>query len=278
MVLLFHSGCEQVVELEWPDQDPQLVINCLMEADSAIIAYANRSQGIQDTGEVKPVTDALMILRENGAIVDTMRHDSGGMYISPRGVIAVAGRSYTIEGSVAGLPSSTGTFTLPLAPTILNIAYRDSAYFEFGSYYDELSFDIDDPAGVADYYSFTGRAVGYEVIDTDTVLYEYDFYFVTSDPVLSSDLLSQGNMCEDQSFDGTHRRFRLKVGSDWHDVTPLMTISIAHCSESYFRYSQTLSAYFDASFNPFAEPVRVYSNMTPGMGVIGGKTKVSFPF
>lgn len=278
LVLVFHSGCEQVVELEWPDQDPQLVVNCLMESDSVITAFANRSQGIQDTGEVKPVTDALLILKENGVVVDTMRHDSDGKYISPRGVIAVAGRSYTIEGSAAGLPSTVGTFTLPLPPTVLNIRYRDSAYYESGSYSDELSFDIEDPAGVANYYTFSGRATGFEIIDNDTVMYNYDFYLPTDDPIVIADLLSNGNMCEDQSFDGTRRRFRMKVGTEWHDVTPLMTFSVAHCSESYFRYSQTLNAYYDASFNPFAEPVRVYSNMTPGMGFIGGSTKVTFPF
>lgn len=274
LLMLAYTGCQQVVEIEWPEQDPKLVVNLLMDADSAIIAWANRSQGIQDTGDVKAVTDALLILRVDGAIADTLQHDSAGRYISPRGLVAEVGRTYSLEGSAPGLPSTAGSYTMPQAPAILNMNFRDSAYFEPGGYYQsELTFELEDAPGITNYYTFA-VAVTDTFTDFGDTIYSFNMYGPESDdPVIDYDVLGQGSICEDGTFDGTRRTFRFKIGTESHATADRMQLVVGQCSESYFRYSQTMLSYMDASFNPFAEPVRVYSNMTPGMGIIGGVSK-----
>lgn len=274
LLLLAYPGCEQVVEIEWPDQEPQLVVNLFMEADSEIIAWVNRSQGIQDTGSVKAVTDATLVLRMDGAILDTLEHDSAGRYTSPLGHRAVAGHTYLIDASAPGLPSTSGSFSLPQAPVILNMSFRDSAFFESGGYYQsELTFELDDAPGALNYYTFSVFVTDTFTDFGDTLYQSYMFAPESDDPVIDFDVLSTGNMCEDAAFDGTRRTFRFKIGSDFHATVSRTQLVVGQCSESYFRYSQTMSSYMDASFNPFAEPVRVYSNMTAGMGIIGGVSK-----
>jgi hypothetical protein len=59
------------------------------------------------------------------------------------------------------------------------------------------------------------------------------------------------------------------IDNDVHQRTQ-MFYGFSTVTEAYYRYETTLSDFTSAGINPFVEPVRIYSNMTPGMGIFAG--------
>lgn len=268
--LLFLLSCEQIIPIDLPEQAPVLVVNATFTPDSVWQARVTSSQSIQVQDEPKAVTNAMVLILEDGAVIDTLAHVADDLYTSASGLKPLAGRTYTLRATAPGFAETTGSDIAPVAVVPTNIAWRDSVIVsQFGEAYGEFSFSIDDPAGADNYYVLTVLQIDTFIELPDTYIYVYPVYVQVQDPVLEYDVNSGGILFQDETFDGTRRVIRVQI-NQYEREYGLMFFALSTVSESYYKYVQTLSSYSETAFNPFAEPVRVHSNMTAGMGVFAG--------
>jgi hypothetical protein len=275
LAFLFLASCEQVIEIDLPEQTPQLVVNCSFKPDSMWSARVTTSTSIQDANGPQPFTNALVLIKENGLVIDTLVHDSEDVYRAVLGTMPQAGHSYSIEASAPDFTPVAGTDYVPLPVQPHTLIWQDSASVSGGSYSGEFSLQIDDPAAEENFYFLQFYTIDSQIYDLDTVLYRSTMYVQAQDPIFEFDVTSTAYFFNDVTFNGTTRTLKVLIPSDTYaNHRHQVFFRIATVSESYYRYTQTLSAYVQASWNPFAEPVRMFSNMTPNMGIFAGYSQI----
>lgn len=268
---LWFARCEQIIEIDLPDQDPVLVINSTFTPDSSFAASVTKSQGIQVSTPPAAVTNATILILEGGNVIDTLRHEVDDVYKAVLGTHPVAGRSYTLRASAPGFADVTGTDVVPAPTTAFDMAWRDSvSYNQYDGHSGEFSFKITDRPGEKNFYILNIYRLDTLIEFGDTMVYFGPAYVLVQDPILSYDINSNGVLFDDATFDGTTRTIKVQMQSDEHASASLLIFGLSTVSESYFLYTKTLTAYTTTGFNPFSEPVLIHSNMTPGMGIFAG--------
>jgi hypothetical protein len=271
LLALFWAGCEQIIEIDLPEHEPQLVVNAVFCPDSTFKARVTHSRDRLQPYGLYEVTNATVLIKENGVILDTLLHDSADVYLPVRGVEPQAGHTYTLEASAPGYETVMGTDHIPSAVIPYDITWTDSVgVYEGNEPYGEIRFKIDDPGGIANFYTLQMYSFD-SLVYPDTVIYErLPVYYGTTDPIFEGEPY-YGMYWEDVTFDGNTREIRVSISSYSYDyIQGRAFMAFTTCSESFFKYLRSASDYWDANFNPFAEPVRYYSNMSPAMGIFAG--------
>ena len=86
----------------------------------------------------------------------------------------------------------------------------------------------------------------------------------------------------DVNFNGRQKQVRLFVESSLlQDYTAMdgrvhrPYVKVSRITEDYFRYVKSYHTYYNASGNPFAEPVNVFSNIKNGFGNFSAYSSVT---
>ncbi len=276
IAVLVFVGCKpQIVEIDLPPHDPALVVNCVFSPDSVWHAHVTASQGIQVADAPKAVENATVVIFENGAVVETLVHIVDGIYTAQNGTRPQVGHTYTIEASAPGYAKASGTDYVPVTVIPYGMEWRDSiAYNQFQGYNGEFSFKIDDPAGEENFYLLGVYQLDTFFDGTDTLYFVDDIYVEAFDPALESDFWSGDQRFNDGTFDGTSRTIRVQLSSDQHALPTTLFFGLSSISKSYYLYVKSMSVYSQNEGNPLSEPTRVYSNMTPGAGIMAGYSTV----
>lgn len=275
--ILWFSGCEQVIEIELPEHEPQLVVNCTFMPDSVFMAQVSVSKHLQDTAQMQSPEDATLIVYEDGLPFDTLVFTNLWYRTAYRGDrIPQVGKLYSLQASKPGFTTVEGHNRIPNPAVVANLTYEDSipSMFE-DQVWDEVTFSIQDEASTSDFY-----VVGIELRDsvevTPGVWEEYAMTVgsVSDDPILERDINGNVFSFSDDTFNGNARSFRIRM---LHDDIAYGNphVVVLKVSEDYFRYLRSMSAYEETQFNPFAEPVIIHSNMTPQMGIFAGYARTS---
>lgn len=266
------ASCEQIIEIDLPEQPSRLVVNSAFTPDSTWKARVTFSTDIQDANGPQPVQNAVVLIQENGATLDTLRHAYEDVYHSVLGTTPQAGHTYTLTASAPGFENVSGSDHVPHPVAPVAITWRDSVLYDpFNGYSGEVSFQIHDPAGEENFYVLNvyGIDTVYEL--SDTLLYFNPLFLAFQDPIMEWDAYLGSVLFHDATFDGATRTLKVQLASDEYSwYAGRLVLGLSSASAAYYRYTQTLSSYFETGFNPFAEPVRVHSNMTAGMGIFAG--------
>ena len=90
----------------------------------------------------------------------------------------------------------------------------------------------------------------------------------------------------DLLFNGQNKNLELEIpneeywnfidgSTEWSYKRLSLTLYLHNISKSYYYYRTSLELYQNASGNPFAQPVQVYSNIDNGFGIFAG-SQVSY--
>ena len=303
--LVAVSGCdfEQIVELDVPPYEPHLVVGGFPTPDSVLAVRVGQSVSVLD-----PVDDAFglpsPLLRdarvavhdEAGVLLDSLRYegtdDYFGAHRSASGFVPSPGQTYTLRVSAPGLPDAEATTRIPV-PVPFEVRYEG----EIDTPYEyerrvRLAFTLDDPVGDQ---AYALSIVSTVTVEGETLLWR-SFPFKSTDPVLkggieeidtavgidfqSSDFFSVAYF-RDRLFAGATREMELDVSvyNAEHEGIDELTVELAVMDEDYVRYQQTLETQRINNENPFAEPVRLHTNVRGGTGVFAGYAtyKVTVP-
>lgn len=196
-----------------------------------------------------------------------------------------------VEGITSAMPTPVAFQLVEKTVLALDSYYMDfggdSALYEYG--YLDIYIEVTDPnPGQTDLFRLSIQSDDFERIDE----YYSSNYYVShefNDPIFggsieSNDIIDIGDLdtrpegvFSDALFDGGSYRIKVPI---YFNLTKFDTtdpdffnvpITLEHLSKEYYYYLNTCDQ-GDAITGFFAEPIQVYSNVTNGYGLVGGRS------
>jgi len=273
---LAFAACEKEINMELPSTSTKLVVNCLFSPDTVFKVYVSRTAKVIGTDAPENIENATVEIYKNGQILETLNHLDKGLYTSVN--FPEAGIEYTLKVSAPGYESITATSIIPEKTVLLNVNLNDNAYQgPYSSTYAKISGEFADPAA-ENYYLV-------ELTCVDTV-YHYSPKIYLVDALNENSIISSESplgiiLMTDELFNGkTYQletyfaNFVLKYQGEYKKFT----LRLKSLSKEAYYYYKTAELQISGEYNPFAEPARVYTNLTNGLGIFAGynESKVEF--
>lgn len=277
-VLLFCMSCETTVELNLPDQDAKIVVNATISTDSLFTVHVSKSVGSLENRPKTILYHALVKLYENDVYKEDLKLNTQGFFTSVTGFKPKEGNTYKVEVSLKNYETVTAVCKVPDVTIPTLITYSDSAFSEANGFdnsskewYSQIDVTISDVAETTNYYAIQ-LLQEYPVYDTlfNVVGYQtYPLYVRTNDP--NAEISGVDCLISDEYFNGSSYKITVNTPSSSFitDSISRYYLYFKSISRETYLYKKTLNKYYNSNGNPFAEPVRVYSNVENGMGIFG---------
>lgn len=288
LLLLLLAACEQEVTITLPDSDPKVVVNTILNPDSVVDVQVFKSRKLFSTDSaILPIRDASVSMWENGQPAGPFSPTllaTRGYYTHRSAWKPHPGTSYSLLVNATGFPSARAEITIPNKPTYSFISLNDSAFFRDDQYFDVMKIEISDPPNEANYYEINVWA-------NDTIPFLLPpgvpqppsifrpLYLESDDPLVTGASNGLGGgprgngtlVFGDEPFDGKKASITLRFRHDERLFADSMRLEVTALSKPLFQYKVSYEKQLDARYNPFAEPARVFSNITNGVGLMGAR-------
>ncbi|GAB4410755.1 MAG: hypothetical protein OHK0039_15340 [Bacteroidia bacterium] len=278
--LLTACGLTQEVEIELPEYEPQIVVECYLQPGQPYLLTLIESTSYFDDVRVNYVRDAVVTITHDGR-TDTLSpleiaFDTPGVgqlidTALLKALTPIFGESLYFYFSFQPVPASYLTdFDLEVrtpAGEVLRSRTQimppvEQLPLEWKFNDDSLSLVLtrfqDDPARV-NYYRRLLQERERRIVDNPDGSQDTLWVSDTEQDFTVDDELLNGQMA---TF-GTGFEYRL-------GDTVISTIY--HITADYYRFVQTRDAAIQASFSPFGQPAVIYSNIEGGTGIFTGIT------
>ncbi len=287
LFIALSFGCKTVVEMDIPREPPKLVINSTLVPGEYMRIHISQSQYILDENDFIPVSGASVDVYEDDKFLTTLPDSTNGNYISAT-YRTEKGKTYKIVASKDGFDEVSASVTIPeKSPDVLNIKLDTVEINEADYMATYLRFDIelkDDPDR-ENYYDISiikkSWIYVYDLSVTppvviDSTLITFKLFLETKD-LNMEDFQSSGEhlIFNDDLFNG--KTYHLKVLSELtneeteiqdHEGEPTYYVHIANTSKSHYMYEISFMLQKWSEFDPLAEPVLVFNNITNGYGIL----------
>ena len=289
-ISLAYISCEKVIPFDGDVNTPKLVINSVFESDSTFKVHVSSSRSVIDTASFKNIDDAIVTIKDrNENIIETLNHVENGFYKGQ--TFPQENQTYILEINHTNYANITASDSLP-SPITINSVDTSTMVDPINGNRLQISMNFDDPENTQNYYLIETYSVNeYLVIkNSDTTEYELDTtkqFMVLTDEVFQnggSPWREQG-LFNDLLFNGQNKTLELEIpndswsgsedGYDWSYKTLTLRLYLHNITLSYYYYRTSLELFQNASGNPFAQPVQVFSNVENGFGVFAG-SQISF--
>tara|TARA_X000000950_G_scaffold83395_1_gene104958 strand:+ start:1093 stop:1998 length:906 start_codon:yes stop_codon:yes gene_type:complete len=289
-VSLIYISCEKVIPFEGDVNTPKLVINSVFESDSTFKVHVSSSRSVIDTSSFENIDDAVVTIKDgNGNVIEVLNHVVNGFYKGL--VLPEENTTYILKVNHPNYADITASDSLP-SPIIINSVDTSTILDPINGNRLRISMNFDDPENNQNYYLLETYSVNeYLIVENlDTIEYELDTtkqFMVLTDEVFQnggSPWRDQG-LFNDLLFNGQNKTLEIEIpnenwsgsedGYDWSYKTLTLRLYLHNITISYYYYRTSLELFQNASGNPFAQPVQVYSNIENGFGVFAG-SQISF--
>lgn len=282
-------SCEKVLELDQETRNSKLVVNSLFNTQEAWQVDVTRSLSVIDNGSLDKIENATVSIFEGNNLVSNLTYDGEKYVVLGLSAPPIAGKRYRVEVSAPNYTSVSAEDVCPVAVPLLQ-ADTSSAPGSFGGRTLTCNISFQDPAGIDNYYGISLERATYYIAPNssggfDTLLSDvWVNYINSSSPIIDnagSNNFAQTLTFKDNLFDGN--RVSFSFSSDdfgWSNPSDYVeyTIKFYSFSEATYNYTKTYEAYQNTSGDPFAEPVQVFTNVTNGFGIFGGRSVFEYKF
>ena len=263
-------ACTDIVEIDLPNQEPQLVINGLFTPDSVWNVDISAGQNALSNETYKQVQDATVELYQGGKHLFNLLHNGNGKYKSEV-VLPQELQHYTLKVSAPGYPTSEASNFAPSLPAIRSI----KVYRTFNSLNPsmppeaEVRFVLDDVPGMQNYYFVS--AYFQDTAYTGEAFKNYSGLNFMA-PIEKEFTMGSRYFFSDKLIDGKPTtltlRYTLIKGKTVH-------LNISQISPDYYHYVRTLvkQSYND---NFMTTPGPVHNNIRNGLGIFAGYSTVTY--
>jgi len=286
LFIIFIVACEQVVEIDVPDHDPQIVLSSYYKSgDTRLEVYLTKSLGILTNGNADNITGANVELYENDVSLgeltgrtDTIYYytnymlDSLGSYYPTDSAVRniqvlyrlelpaplQANKIYKLTAEAEGFESVSATQRLPSTPDVSGLIYKPMSRVSFDGYLsDAFDFDIHDKPDEDNYY-------GMEVYECGIGANCYDRW--TSSFTPGTERGRNGMILKDDLFEG--KTYGVELLAEETDTSHVdLKVVVSAISRERYLFSKSVEAYWTTEGNPFAEPVIIHTNVENGQGI-----------
>ncbi len=141
VIAIALTACEKTLDFPFEYKKPKLVLNCVLSNTSEIDFTVSRSMHILDTKEIVKISDADVIIFEDGNPLQVVPVSDGeGNYHAA--YIPKAGHTYKFQVSKDGFETIESEVTMPNPTTINSLSGKDKSENDPDVYYFGGDFDI----------------------------------------------------------------------------------------------------------------------------------------
>lgn len=290
LIFVLFQSCEKTEKIEnFPKSAPKLVMVSTLSPDSSIRIMLFKSLSILDNAPNKAITSAMVELyRDDLPVSSLATANSGNSYLFQE--IPQVGHHYSVKASLPGYESITASTEMPFLVPIQQVSvklYDTSSWNYYPRYYfgkGKVTIGIEDPGNQENYYMVnmfqydTSYSIGMNGDTIDMYVYQnfLQNYAYTSDQNIIIEFQENYSYyLSDKFFNG--RKFDLELTFGYGSYKPGGTIQLElhSLSREQFLYCKSRSIFNLNDGNPFSEPVKIFTNVENGYGILGGSAFVS---
>jgi hypothetical protein len=284
VITIMFASCETIVKVDIPEHKPSIVVNSVIDPSEKFQIHLSKSLGSLDSAPLSNIDNAEVEVYENDVFIEKLTFEQYGYYSSSN-ISAKLGRNYKIIAKAAPYDQVSAEARIPQPVSIEGIAIKDSAFVDSNmGVKSSLTFTINDPGAIKNYYML-------ELFQTDSInSFLSPTYLSPRDPALESEDYSEQFLFSDAHFDGKPYRLEMEFYNYYSDGTwdPITgefipfegkryyVMEFSTISRAYYLYKTSSNKQMMNSYNPFSEPVQVFSNINNGYGIFAGKVKISY--
>ncbi|PSL49960.1 uncharacterized protein DUF4249 [Chitinophaga niastensis] len=264
LLVLFFCSCEKRVDIKLPYDGDKIVVNSLIQPDSVIYIRVTRSvpSNVYDDNGFTEITNAAVTLEENGVVLTPLQWQEikgHGYFVSTQK--AILGKQYTVRVAAAGMQPVMATDTLPAAPDVsMAAAQRNSS---------RVRFTLKDRPDAADFYRIRIFAYGPDGQPDTLRLFRLDPSFNNNMVDFFTSGSNSSLIMNDARFNGKEVNFVLQTQDPIANTTQLM-VEVSTLTNDAYQYFKAVSAQERNGGTIITEPVRVFTNVSNGYGIVAG--------
>lgn len=278
---LLLQGCDgdsfsQVTTIELPEHEPKPALRLQLRAgETSASMLLSNSKGILDPeSSYRVYPDATVQLFKNGSLMadfvfdedESMHHAEFAQPMASR-----AGDVYIVEATAPGFEPVSATQVMPPQPIITRAVFRREGTIDSnGDRVDELVVDLEDQEpGRANYFAIALQSTFYQVDQNgDTLAPIVNRVWLDSNDPLLSYGGEFGLIFTDEGFSGGKYQVRCYSYSNFGEPERNnLEVLVYQLTRDTYLYVRSKDQYWNALDNPFAEPVRVHTNVEGGYGI-----------
>lgn len=265
-----ENSFSQVVEIDIPPHEPALSVRALFQQNDTLLSLLlTDSKGILESTSLEIQKEATVRLFENEQALPVFSYNPNSSRFTapiPSG-FEQAESTYRLEISAPNFKTISATQTMPKPVSILAGKYTPNGTFSSeGDRVDAIEIEFQDPSDEENYYAISAvERVAY-FNGQDTSYYDSEIYLESNDPLVSFGT-AQLLLLSDVAFNGNTYKVLLYSYNKLQEGE--IKIQLLSVSRDTYLYHRSLSNYYDAQDNPFAEPVNVHQNIENGHGIFG---------
>lgn len=272
LLILLLAACTKEIRYEGDEGEPMLVVNALMENDTTMAVYLERSLFFldNDVSEDKQITSGASIKLVNettGEIQIITVPSTENKYVFP--VVATASHKYSIEVTHSGYPTATSSMTS--APKVV-LSSVDTSSFETidGESRKRAVLKWIDPPG-KNYYFI--HVLTYDQVQDsyyDTQIETDDVSFDNENAAFGDNYGYEYLNFTDEFFDSETKEFEIDfyniLGSQSNPIS--FRYELICLTEESYNYHVSVRKAANTDF--LSEPVKIFNNIENGYGIFAG--------
>lgn len=277
LLLFLLAGCEKIIDFDDKQPPKKIVLTTLVgcDSDTALITLSESSLIYDDLSFELP-EDADIKIEVNGERCNNIWLEY--MYSTE---IILGFEASVREGDVIRIsvetdkhPVAVGEEQMPSPPVILDVQTERFQHSEYTGPLIRTLIRIKDELAVSNYYRLLIK------LSDNKGWWAYMDYYIDQDLVMSSlssqeiqdgDDTNRMRIFPDDLFNGKEYTLNVYFADPFYysheDEEPEVTIELQALSESMYLYLRSLEMSYNSDI--FSEPVRIYSNIRGGYGVVG---------
>lgn len=308
---IMPMSCTETIEIDFPEEDQQLVVYSLFHPDSVWQVSVSATKDLNSPGAPYPVIDEATVeiyqgnqqidvlefqgyldpttVRDlsRGITYDTVFWRKETLYRSAQGAQPKPDVDYTVRVSAPGYASVEATSRIPINPTIMiekvNLD-KDIRQSEFDDRYLKVTSKIHDFADQNNFYLAGAFYKNFELHLREDSLYDsvfYKEYTLVETTDIQSIRLQTLDLFSDQSFFGISYPVEFSIRLDYlftaNDIDSLVLFT-GLVSEPFYRYYESLKAQeeYGVGLVNLTDPPKAYSNVENGLGIFAGYNTINF--
>lgn len=286
LILLLFGSCEEVMEFDIDEGDRMIVVNALPCTDSLLFVNVTYSRFFLDNQPFVAVDNATVSVDVNGTTLSPTGRDGANWLFNYQ---AVAGDRLTVHVAVPGHDEVTGSTVVPPLPDMTDPVAEIDTLQPITS--GDILFTLTDPVELRNYYyiyvlerdsgsRWNQWETKWDTIDTVVFAYLNCMDLQLTDPSVncSEGLFGYFDrlLLSDSLINGESHEVKISLpmltDTAEHPLLREYTLVVESLSEEAFQYVKAVTK-AQSMTQLFAEPERVYSNLTGGLGIFAGIAK-----
>jgi len=291
--ILILNACRKKLDIEIPKGQEHIVVNGITTNDSLIEINISKSQDILNNDSIENITNASVKLYEGENFIENLTHLTKGNYISS--FTPQIGNQYKILISSGELKPVNAKMQLYEPTQIVSIDTTIDVIennYDFGysskEYKIHYKIKLNDNANKNNYYflalSATNPRYDYETDPPSIIGYfEENTYYDSNDIIFNNaNEFTLGGMFglafNDEMFNG--QQYSIDISTSHYFDRPYskdaenlqVKVKLLSISEDIYRYIVSYNLNQETEYDPFAQPVQVFTNIENGLGLFSGYT------